>query len=165
MKRPSKIKTVKAKYTKLLPPYFAGITLFGTVYTNSKKLKTQTNASDEINSNFKSHETIHVRQAQGTHDSWLLFYIIYIWQWICNLPLIFIDLHAPYKFIPIELEAFHNERDWTYVDKGAAYEWKEFNKLTLKEKYKLAKAYYKQRYTLWAFIKMHKSEFLKNEKS
>jgi len=59
------------------------------------------------------------------------------------LPLIFINLYAPYKLIPTEIEAYFNEDNWKYAEKiEPVYQWKLFQKLTLKEKMQIAKAYY-----------------------
>jgi hypothetical protein len=52
------------------------------------------------------------------------------------------NVYAPYKFMPTEMEAYLNQDNWDYCMHGAVYQWKEFNKLTLKEKRKYAKEYY-----------------------
>jgi hypothetical protein len=145
MKKPSEIKVVKAKKTKLLPKSFSAITWFGTIYSNNDKEIEALNRTDGIDSILECHETIHVRQAEGTNDSWFCYYLKYIWQWICNLPLIFISTNMPYKFIPFELEAYAFENDKEYAMKGDCNYWKKFNKLTLKEKKKYAKDYYQLR--------------------
>ena len=80
------------------------------------------------------------------NDSWFNFYLRYVWEYICNLPLIFINLYAPYMFMPIEMEAYLNQDNWDYCMNGATYQWKEFEKLTLKEKRAMAKEYYASRY-------------------
>lgn len=159
MKKPSKIKTVSAKKAFLLPSSFAAITLFGVVYCKSKAKADKINESDRIDSQLESHETIHVRQAESTKNSWLLFYLIYIWQWIKNLQLIFIDSHAPYKFMPFELEAYRYQDNWDYCF-GKCEKWKEYNKLKLKEKYYLAKKYYSNKTYFPNFIYNNVDEFL-----
>ena len=143
--KPSKINVVKAKLTKWLLSSFKAITLFGTIYTKKQAVVDEINRSDEIDSTLKSHETIHVRQAQGMHNSWCLFYLKYGWQWLMNLPLITVRSTAPYKFIPIELEAYANETDYSYCMNGAVYEWKKFKKIPLKRKKAYAKEYYAQK--------------------
>lgn len=153
--RPSKIKTIKAKRTKLLLPSFNAITWMGTIYCKKQTDVNSINASEEIDSQLKSHEAIHIRQAQSMKDSWFIFYLRYVWDWICNIPLIFINVHAPYKFIATEIEAYLNQNDFTYSTNGPVYQWKKFEKLPIGRKYNLAKEYYKNKgnYTFTNFIK------------
>lgn len=149
--RPSKIKFVTAKKAWLMMPNFEAITLFGVVFCASKRLADSINMTDYVDSFLESHETIHVRQAESTSDSWFIYYLKYIWQWICNLPLIFINLYAPYRFIPFELEAFANQNDLKYCE-GKCEQWKKFNKLTLKQKRELAKKYYENKIYFIRFV-------------
>jgi hypothetical protein len=44
--------------------------------------------------------------------------------------------------MPIEMEAYLNQDNWDYCMNGAVYQWKEFEKLKLKDKRSLAKEYY-----------------------
>jgi hypothetical protein len=141
MKKPSKIKCVSAKKAWLLFSGFVAITLFGVVYCKSQSRVDEINKSENIDSQLESHETIHVRQAESTKDSWLLYYLKYIWQWIINFPLIFVNTYAPYKFMPFELEAYANQDDWNYC-LGKCENWKVYKKLTLKQKRQFAKDYY-----------------------
>lgn len=145
MKKPSKIKVITAKVSKLICPIgYAAITWFGTIFTRKEEYANLINKTDQIDSTLKCHETIHVRQAQNTNDSWFRFYCLYVWQWICNLPLVTVNLNAPYKFIPFEMEAYKHEREFEYpnlTDNGCA-QWRVFKKMTLKEKRNLAKEYY-----------------------
>ena len=141
MKRPSKIKIVSAKKAWLMLPNFSAITLFGIVYCKTKKMADEINKTDKIDSRLESHETIHVRQAESTKDSWIVYYLKYIWQWILNFPLIFVNLYAPYKFMPFELEAYANQDNWDYCLGKCEY-WKKYNTLTLKQKKQFAKEYY-----------------------
>jgi hypothetical protein len=143
--KPSEIKSVKGKKAWFLLPGCRALTWKGIVYCKTKTDVESLNAREEIDSQLKSHETIHVKQAESTHDSWFRFYTRYIWDWICNLPLVFVNINAPYKFIATELEAYLNENNWDYCMHGAVYQWKEFEKLTLKRKYNLAKEYYANR--------------------
>ena len=140
--RPSKFSTVKAKKAWFLPSGFSALTWKGCVYCRSQKAADMINATDNIGSQLESHETIHVRQAETMNNSWFNFYAKYIWEWIKNLPLVFIDSKAPYKFMPIEMEAYLNQDDWEYCMHGLVYRWKEFEKLKLKDRKKLAKEYY-----------------------
>ena len=141
--KPSEILTVRSKRTWLLLPSFKGITWMGVVYCRKQKYIDEINKSDNIDSSFKSHETIHVRQAQSMNDSWFRFYFNYCLQYIKNLPFIFINLYAPYKLIPTEIEAYLNQDNWKYAEKiEPVYQWKLFQKLKFKDKRQIAKAYY-----------------------
>jgi len=141
MKKPSKIKSISAKKAWFLPSNFEAITLFGVAYCSSRKRADKINESENIDSQLESHETTHVRQAESTKDSWFIFYMKYIWQWIKNLPMIFINVYAPYKFMPFELEAYRYQDDWDYCLEKCE-KWKKYNKLTLKQKRGFAKTYY-----------------------
>ena len=140
--KPSKIQSIKAKISWLLPSKINALTWKGIAYCTDEKNVKLINKTDKIDSRLKSHETIHLRQAQSTKDSWFLFYVRYIWEWICNLPLIFVDVCAPYAFMPMEIEAYLNQDNWDYCTTNPTYQWKEFEKLTLKKKRELAKEYY-----------------------
>ena len=139
--KPSKIKTIKGKKALFLPSNFKGITLFGTVYCQKKEDADELNKNEFVDSNFKNHELIHVRQAESTNDSWLLYYIRYIWEWICNLSLITISRNMPYKFMPMEMEAYLNQDNWSYSSKSAI-QWKKFEKIPKKDLKEMAKDYY-----------------------
>jgi len=151
MKKPSKIKCVSAKKAWIMLLNFVAITLFGVVYCKSREMADNINKSDKIDSLLESHETIHVRQAESTKDSWLFYYAKYVWQWIKNLPIIFVNLYAPYKFISFELEAYRYQNDWNYC-LGKCENWKKYNTLTLKQKRELAKEYYKFKINFSYFI-------------
>ena len=140
--KPSKIQSIKAKISWLLPSRINALTWKGIAYCTDEKNVKLINKTDKIDSRLKSHETIHLRQAQSTKDSWFLFYVRYIWEWICNLPLISVDVCAPYAFMPMEIEAYLNQDNWDYCTTNPTYQWKEFEKLTLKQKRELAKEYY-----------------------
>lgn len=140
--KPSKFKTVIGKKAWFLLPNFDCLTWKGYAYCRTQEKADKINKTNGIDSQLESHETIHVRQAESMNDSWFRFYLKYVLEWICNLPLIFINIYAPYKFMPIELEAYLNQDDWNYCMNGKVYQWKTFEKLTLKEKWKMAKEYY-----------------------
>lgn len=143
--KPSKVKVVKAKKAWFLLPAFKGITWMGVVYCAAQKYIDEINKSDKIDGNFKSHETIHVRQAQAMKDSWFRFYVNYCWQYLKNLPLITINAYAPYKLIPTEIEAYYNQDNWKYAEKvEPVYQWKLYQTLTLKEKKQIAKEFFKK---------------------
>lgn len=140
--KPSKIKSVSAKKAWYLPKAFSALTWKGIVYCNHKEDIESINKSEIIDSKLKSHETIHVRQAESMKNSWLRFYARYVWEWICNLPLMLINPYAPYMFMPIEMEAYLHQDEWDYATNGAVSHWKEFEKLTLKQKREISSEYF-----------------------
>lgn len=141
--KPSKINVLKAKKAFFLFPGFRGLTWKGIVYCKNKSDVQLVNFEDRISSDFESHEMTHVKQAESTHDSWFLYYSLYLWYWFINFPLFITGLYMPYYFNPFELEAMANETDHKYPTDGAVYQWKKFKKISLGRKYKLIKEYKK----------------------
>jgi hypothetical protein len=142
--KPSKIQVLKAKKALFLFPGFRALTWKGIAYCKKKSDIQLINFEDKISSDFESHEMVHVKQAESTHDSWFCFYALYLWYWILNFPLFIAGLYMPYFFIPFELEAMNNETNWNYPTNDSVYQWKEFrSKLSLKKKYSFAKDYKK----------------------
>ena len=140
--KPSKFVTVKGRKAWFLLPGFSCLTWKGYAYCKSQKEVDKINETDKIDSRTESHETIHIRQAESTKDSWFRFYTRYVWEWIKNLPLIFVNLYAPYKFMPMEMEAYLNQDNWDYCMNGAVYQWKDFEGIPLKTRREWAKEYY-----------------------
>ena len=141
--KPSEINVIRAKKTWCLLPSFAAIMWKGIAYCKRTEMMDDINKSEDIDSNLKSHELIHVRQAYSMKDSWLRFYANYVWEYIKNLPLIFTAIKAPYFMIPTEIEAYANANNWKYAAKNKPLEeWKKYQKLTLKEKRGLAKDFF-----------------------
>ena len=61
-----------------------------------------------------THETIHLKQAQVKgRNSWLRYYLIYVWEWIKGNP-ITNPARSAYYTIPFEMEAYANEEDPNY---------------------------------------------------
>ena len=153
MRKPSEIKTVSAKNALMLPSSYTAIMLFGTIYCNNYGDVQEINKTEDIDSTLKCHETIHVRQAEDAKNSWFIYYCRYIWQWLQNIPLMFIKFHYAYYFIPYELEAYANEDNFDYA-LGEAKQWKLFaEKLSTKDKKKFAKEYKKSKMIFKDFVK------------
>ena len=158
--KPSKFSTVKGKKAWFLLTGFSCLTWKGYAYCDSQKEADKINSTDRIDSIMESHETIHIRQAESMKDSWFRFYARYVWEWICNLPLIFINIYAPYKFMEIEMEAYLNQDNWDYCMHGATYQWKRLEEcLTLKDKHALAKAYYRKKFYYTLFLSEKLKEY------
>lgn len=141
--KPNTINIPKAKKTIFLLPKFRAITWKGIIYCKRQYDVEQINKSDTIDSDFLAHETIHIRQAFSMNNSWIRFYLNYVFQYIKNIPLITINIHAPYKLIPTEIEAYLHESNWNYpMDNKPLCQWKMFQKLTLKQKKYIARQYF-----------------------
>lgn len=115
---------------------YEALTFFGIIVTHSQE------EADMLNARFsalKHHEMIHLRQAQSTGDSWLRFYLLYIWYWLkaqryCRrLP------NAGYRLNPFEIEAYRHMNDLGYADrcrKEGATEWRIYAAMPLDERRK-----------------------------
>ena len=88
--KPSKFVTVRGKKAWFLPPNFSCLTWKGYAYCKTQAAADKINETDKIDSQLESHETIHIRQAQSTKDSWFRYYLRYGWG--TNLSSLFIEL-------------------------------------------------------------------------
>ena len=84
---------------------------------------------------------IHLRQAQACHDSWLCFYLLYIWYWVKTAWFGKRSVrrqlkHAAYLLNPFEMEAYARMNDLGYLKRceGGAQEWRKYAKMSLKER-------------------------------
>ena len=136
--RPSKVADMPAVVnTFWLRKGYEGLTFFGQILTPTQELADRFNAGlDEM----KNHEMIHLRQAQSCGDSWLRFYLLYIWYWIKGLRMNRKMKHAAYLLNPFEMEAYAHMHDLDYL-KGPATEWRRYAKMKLKDRLKLYQKY------------------------
>ena len=97
--RPSRVADMPAVVNPFwLRKGFEGLTFFGKILTPTQAL------ADEFNTGFtalKNHEMIHLRQAQSCGDSWLRFYLLYLWYWLRALPANRKLKHGAYRWKPI----------------------------------------------------------------
>ena len=132
--RPSRVADMPAVVnTFWLRKGFEGLTFFGTILTPTQTL------ADEFNKDFnvlKNHEMIHLRQAQTCGDSWVRFYLLYIWYWLKALPANRKMKHASYLLNPFEIEAYKRMHDLDYLKncQQGAQEWRKFAKMSIKER-------------------------------
>lgn len=140
--KPSKIAVLKAKKAWFLLSGFSALVWKGCVYCRKESTVKIINKSPSVDNKLKSHEMIHVKQAECMKDSWNRFYIKYLWDWLCNLPLIIVHIKAPYYFIPVEMEAYLNQDNWKYYSNSVTEQWKAFGKIHLRDKYRYAKEYF-----------------------
>ena len=135
--RPSKITDMPAVVnTFWLRKGYEGLTFFGHILAPTQELADRFNGSADRA--LKNHEMIHLRQAQSCGDSWLRFYLLYIWYWLTGLRMNRKMKHAAYLRNPFEMEAYARMNDLDYL-KGPATEWRIYAKMKLKDRLKLYK--------------------------
>ena len=137
--RPSKVADMPAVVnTFWLRKGYEGLTFFGHILAPTQELADRFNGSADRA--LKNHEMIHLRQAQSCGDSWLRFYLLYIWYWLTGLRMNRKMKHAAYLLNPFEMEAYARMNDLDYL-KGPATEWRKYAKMKLKDRLKLYKKY------------------------
>lgn len=136
-RRPNKYQNIKIETSRFLPPRgYNAITFFGKILVrrnNNPKWKQYfETASGKI---LLNHEWIHVKQAVSTHNSWICFYLRYIFYYLKNRPLK--NGHRiAYYTIPFEVEAYVFESDLAYThDKPEGVNaWRRFAAMSVKER-------------------------------
>lgn len=69
--------------------------------------------SSEVNGVTMNHEKIHVAQAMLCDDSWVKYYLAYLWEWLKRGFLA--PMSANYYCSKFESEAYANEGDFEYL--------------------------------------------------
>ena len=137
--RPSKVADMPAVVnTFWLRKGYEGLTFFGHILAPTQELADRFNGSADRA--LKNHEMIHLRQAQSCGDSWIRFYLLYIWYWLKGLRMNRQMKHAAYLLNPFEMEAYARMNDLDYL-KGPATEWRRYAKMKLKDRLKLYQKY------------------------
>ena len=133
-RRPSRIVDMSAvKEGFWLRRNYDAMMFFGFILAHTKE------EADRINKyggSLKRHETIHLRQAQSTHNSWLCYYTLYIWYSLRAWPQNRYMRNASYYLNPFEMEAYKHMYDEDYLDKcqNGANEWRVYAKMKPKER-------------------------------
>lgn len=132
--RPSSTADMKA----VAKPFFIkkgyeALTFFGTIITHTAQ------EAEAFNRRFgplKHHEMIHLYQARSTHDSWLCFYWLYGWYWLCACRYCRRLRNAGYLLNPFEMEAYAHMDDLSYLkDKHSGTTgWRRYAKMSLDER-------------------------------
>lgn len=112
---------------------YEALTFFGFIMTHTEQEARHFNSHYDA---LKNHEMIHLRQAQSTGDSWIRFYLLYIWYWLRGLPMNRKMKGAAYLLNPFELEAYRHMHDLSYPEQCSqgAEEWREYTKMTYHER-------------------------------
>ena len=134
MAKPSKITDMRATVSRLwCRKGYQAITLFGRIYTREQAM------ADSLNRRFdtlKNHEMIHLRQAQSTRNSWLLFYTLYIYYSLRAVSYWRKKRNAAYYLNPFEMEAYRHMNNLHYLDDkpNGTEEWRKFARMPLSER-------------------------------
>lgn len=137
--RPSRVGDMPAVVNRFwLRKGYEGLTFFGTILTPSQEEADRFNNSHDP---MKNHEMIHLRQAQATGDSWLRFYLLYIWYWFILFCFSGLAIrrqlrNAAYLLNPFEMEAYDrmNDPDYLAQCKDGATEWRKYARMSVKER-------------------------------
>lgn len=147
-RRPSKYHHIEVRFSRLLPPkgYFA-ITFFGKILIRSHNSISWEQSKEQHNNKvILHHEWIHVRQAVSTHNSWICFYLQYLYYYLKNKPLRYGRRFAYYAN-PFEMEAYIHENDLTYAqdtEKGT-YGWRHYATMPLVQRQKICQDFMRMR--------------------
>lgn len=134
MAKPSKITDMRATVSRLwCRKGYQAITLFGHIYTREQAMADSLNRRMDT---LKNHEMIHLRQAQSTHNSWFLFYTLYIYYSFAALRYWRRTRNAAYYLNPFEMEAYQHMNDLHYLDdkQGGTEGWRTFARMPLSER-------------------------------
>jgi len=108
---------------------YEAATVFGHIFTRTQE------QADRLNARFdalKNHEMIHLKQAQSTGNSWMLFYLRYFWYSARLIGHIRRMKGALYYLNPFEMEAYRHmwERDYLERCADGANEWRTFARMS-----------------------------------
>lgn len=135
-RRPSRIKEMGVVCDDFwLRRGYDALTFFGTVVAATPEMAASMQGKQN---RLKNHETIHLRQAQDTHDSWLCFYALYLWYYLKALPMNRRLKNAAYVLNPFELEAYRHMNDLDYTnDPRCGTEWRRYARMKPRERLSL----------------------------
>ncbi|MBP3757390.1 MAG: hypothetical protein J6I61_08940 [Prevotella sp.] len=113
---------------------YVAMTVFGYIFTSRQS------DADYLNNYYgalKNHEMIHLRQAQSTHNSWVLFYLRYFWFSVLACRYFRKQRNAVYYLNPFEIEAYTMMHDLSYLDhcrEHGAQGWRLYARMSLRER-------------------------------
>lgn len=102
------------------------------IYRSSKKDRILSELGTLRFKTNKTHETIHLCQAQ-VEGSWVKYYLKYFWEWLKGNPIIS-PASSAYKTIPYEIQAYANEDNPDYINNFPA---DDLSRYTLKNRKKV----------------------------
>ena len=142
-RRPDRVEDMQAvKDSFWLGRNYAALTFFGYIIVHSQEEADRINSRTTNNSSLKLHETIHLRQAQATHNSWLCFYLRYLWYTLRALPQNRHMRNAAYRLNPFEMEAYAHDHDPNYLKQctNGAQGWREYAKMSPRQRREMSKS-------------------------
>ena len=135
--RPSRLDDMKAiAKPRWIRKGYTGMTFFGYIITHTQQ---DAEAFNERFGYIKNHEMIHLYQARSTQNSWLCFYLRYVYYWFRACSFRKQLKNAGYLLNPFELEAYDKMYDLHYLDdkKSGTNEWRRYTKMSLQERLQL----------------------------
>ena len=142
-RRPSRVEEMKVVTDSFwLRKGFDALTFFGYIVVSNMKEAERLNTTASNEDSLKRHEMIHLRQAQSTHNSWICFYIRYLWYYVRAIPQNKYRRNAAYYINPFEMEAYEHmyEEDYLEKCKDGANGWRVYAKMKPSERRKLTKS-------------------------
>ncbi len=107
---------MQVRPSRWLPPKgYSAITFFGHILIRKEFYKDW--VKEQESESFRvlcHHEWIHLLQAASVHNSWILYYVFYIWYHLKSRPLRYGSKIA-YMINPFEMEAYLFESDMEYA--------------------------------------------------
>lgn len=149
-RRPSRIGVMRAVRDGFwLGKGYEAMMFFGHIITHSQHEADAMNSHPERMNSVQRHETIHLRQAQACHDSWLCYYWLYGWYYLRGLTLLWHQRktprrqrvkNAPYRLNPFEIEAYDYMYDVDYLEnhcqQAGARRWRVYARMTPRQRLK-----------------------------
>ena len=114
---------MKIIYNKFLPVKgFLAINLFGVLFVRDESSKKKPLSTKTL-----THESIHTAQMKDFCPflpiGGLVFYIVYVLEWIVRLFQFGVKRYAAYRQISFEKEAYTNENSQTYLKQRKRFAW------------------------------------------
>ena len=138
-RRPSRVGRMKAvKEGFWLGRNYAAAMFFGRILTHTQEEADRINADG--GGSLERHETIHLLQARSTCDSWVVYYLLYIWYYLRALPQNRYMRNAAYLLNPFEMEAYEHMYDDSYPERCSkgANGWRRYAKMKPKERRRIS---------------------------
>ena len=113
---------------------YAALTYFGLILVHDEATAASLSRQSDA---LCRHELIHLRQAQSTCNSWLIFYLRYGYYSLRLLPVRHHIRHAVYLLNPFEIEAYLHMYDAGYLDRlgqEGATEWRRIAAMGYRER-------------------------------
>lgn len=99
--------------THILPPKgYSAINLCGVIFTRKTKDEVDKLLQTERGKRWINHEHIHTLQKKATLNSWICFYLVYLFYFFKMWPFFTTNWSIAYRTIPYEYEAYTKQKDF-----------------------------------------------------